>query len=125
MPGVDFRAVLRRLFQLLLLVLSIQLGGLGDALAYAAQGCNDDPGCCSDCPMTSGGDSPCPEKSGLGCPPGCRFCHCHQTGAVHLPDLQRAPLMLPARESGGGRGVRAIAAPRPPFLSSVYRPPER
>lgn len=115
--------MLRRLFQLLLLVLSVQLGGLGDALAYAAELSAEEQECCSDCPMTSHGDSPHPERSGLGCPPGCQLCHCHQAGVLRLPELERALLALPAPESEVTRDCSALAAPRPPFLSAIYRPP--
>jgi len=106
--------MLRRLFQLLLLVLSVQLGGLGDALAFATELSRDEQGCCSDCPT---------EKSGLGCPPGCRLCHCHQAGAVRLPEFERSPLLLPAPESSLTRDWSALSAPRPPFRSAISRPP--
>jgi hypothetical protein len=106
--------VLRRLFQLLLLVLSVQLGGLADAFAYGAGLNDDEQGCCSDCPT---------EKSGLGCAPGCRLCHCHQAGVARLPELNRPLLLLPADQAGTEHCWNALAAPRQPFSSALYRPP--
>lgn len=113
-PSVELAAVLRRLFQLLLLVLSVQLCGLADTLACALELSSADQGCCSDCPT---------EKSGLGCPPGCRLCHCHQSGAVRLPELERTPLLFFPPESSLTGDWSGRAAPRPPFLSAIYRPP--
>jgi hypothetical protein len=106
--------VLRRLFQFLLLVLSVQLGGLSDAIAYAAELSRDDQGCCSDCPT---------EKSGLGCPPGCRLCHCHQAGAARLPDVERQLSLLPNSETHESQDPSALSAPRSAPISGVYRPP--
>jgi len=102
------------LLRLLLLAVALQLSGLGDAVAYLGQRQSEDAGCCSDCPT---------ENSGLGCPPGCRVCHCHQAGVAQPPGPAGIMLSLPNDTPDPRLAGAAGARPRPAFLSAVYRPP--
>jgi hypothetical protein len=98
----------------LLLAICLQLSGTG-ALAVAADSCDGDSGCCSDCPI---------EQSGHKCPPGCASCHCHQGAMASAPMIQGQLVDRFGHDTESIQpGLDEAMAPHQPYLPSIFRPP--
>ena len=108
------RLVLYSALRLFVVLLSLQLSGIGHALA--------DGHLFGDDTSAAQHDDCSSDERGRGCPPGCPTCH-YANGRVSLPRLTSFVLMPPVPQVASF-APKDPEAPSSPELPSIFRPPK-
>lgn len=111
-PGLAF-VYAALLLRCLVLLIAIQVSGVGHVLVDAASWFADDTHETSDCD----------DQPGQPCAPGCPRCHCHHPTSVSVPAPNLAELLPLFGSESELTSLDDQQAPHGPAPPSIYRPP--